>query len=287
MNCNDIGIKVTKQEFVDFLNSVQGGQFFCIKGYVNAEGEKSNQILRFGIKYGNLKDRDIKLLESVLAGQHSFDLDVKHQVWVPNDVVCNVMADEPATGLVWAKMTRHASDNPAIKIETEGFVNLMDTEIFGNRKSASRTMVTLSYSLSSNHPLVIAAIGGADLQGTILQGLINPRQTFVEYEKEAKSCYSLEKEGQPDKWYLRDILVVHKDVLVRGDYKVSASLPINAIKEGIRSKILLTGKYRQFILTDGQFDSITIEGQAVLCDGIDEQFFFALPEHVAQYALAE
>jgi hypothetical protein len=59
-------------------------------------------------------------------------------------------------------------------------------------------------------------------------------------------------------------------------------LPINAVKKAIQSQWLLTGKYRQFVLTDGQFEAITIEGQAVLVDGINEDFYFALPETVKE-----
>jgi hypothetical protein len=48
----------------------------------------------------------------------------------------------------------------------------------------------------------------------------------------------------------------------------------------------LTGKYREFVLTDGQYESITIEGQAILCDGVEESFYFALPETVRETAEA-
>jgi len=285
MQCNEIGTKVTKQEFVNFLNSVRGGQFFHVQGYTNAEGEKADHWLRFGIKYDNLKRRDVTLLQDALAGTKAFEVKVTHGAWVPNDLLSDqtMFASYPSSGLVWAKVARTVVDQTSgasIKVESEGMVDLLDVVKFGNRKSADRTAVTLSYTLASTHPLVISAIGASDLQGTVLQGLINPVQKGAEYDKEAQSCYSLEKEGCPDRWYLRDILAVQKVVRVKGNYKFSASFPINAVKDAIRSKVLLTGKYRQFILTDGQFESITIEGQAILVDGIDEELYFALPDYV-------
>jgi hypothetical protein len=80
---------------------------------------------------------------------------------------------------------------------------------------------------------------------------------------------------------------VYKIVRVQGNYPFSASSPAVAIKNAIAKKELLTNKYRQFILTDGQFESITIEGQAVLVDGITEDFFMALPEHVKEAETVE
>lgn len=289
MKCSEIGSKFTRQDFVDYLNSVRGGQFFHLRGYVNSKQEKADYWLRFGIKYGNLKDRDIQFLRAVRRGEKSFnDLNVTHGVWVPDGMVdADAMFLTDTTdcpNAVWAKVTRTVPLVDAelvgatIEIETEGFVNLMDVVKFGNRKAAGRTPVTLSYTLSSTHPLVVAAIGDEDLQDTVLQGLVHPRETGADFVKEAKSCYSLEKEGMPAKWYLRDVLIVAKVVRVKG--KFSASLPLSAVKDAIRSDILRTGKYRQFVLTDGQFEAITIEGVCIMCDGIDEEFYVALPEDV-------
>lgn len=290
MRCDEIGTKQTKQEFVDFLNSIKGGQFFHIRGYVNSEGEKADHWLRFGIKYPNLKIRDIGFLQDVLAGDRSFKVKVTHGVWVRDELLTmdKLFSDTESSGesKTWAtvKFSSKTVDGNIRTIELTGCMNLLDVVTFGNRKAAGKTQVTLSYELSSTHPLVIAAIGASDLQGTILQGLVNPHESNVEYDAQAKSCYSLEQAGMPARWYFRDVLSVAKVVRVQGNYEFKASLPINAVKKAITSQFLLTGKYRQFILTDGQFESITIEGQAIMVDGVEEEFYFALPSDVREAA---
>lgn len=294
MRCDEIGVQVSRQEFVDFLNSVQGGQFFSIKGYTNAEGEKSDYILRYGIKYGNLVARDVQVLRDVLAGKIRSPLKVKHGLWVQpaslqtmflSPAVIATLPDHKRAELVEMTISRDFTDVASgrkIPIETTGTVDPMDVFTLSNRKGQGKIPVTASYVIPQHHPLVVAAIGAEDLQGTLLQGLLNPREGGAEYNKEARSCYS--KEGEENRWYIRDVLVVSKEVRVKGDYPFTASFPINAVKQAISKQWLLTGNYRQFILTDGQFESITIEGQAILCDGIDEQFFFALPEIVKEEA---
>ena len=68
MKNSEIGVTTTKQEFVDYLNSVRGGQFFIIKGYTNSQNEgSSDHILRFGIKYDNIKNRDISFVKTAIA----------------------------------------------------------------------------------------------------------------------------------------------------------------------------------------------------------------------------
>lgn len=297
MRCNQIGVEVSREEFVSFLNSVQPGQFFSVKGYVNSNGEKSDQILRFGIKYGNIKARDVRFLQNVLA-QDSCSPDhlrVNHGVWIEAErlsSIClsaeNIAALPQAERAVLVDMTvqyQTKVGDAMITVSQQGTVNPMDTEVFSNRKSKTRIAATVSYRIPCNHPLVVAAIGAADLQGTLLQGLLAPREASTEYDKEGQSAYS--KADEPNRWYIRDVLAVSKTVRVVGDYPFSATLPINGIKSAIQSSWLLTGKYRQFVLTDGQFESITIDGQAILCDGVDEQFYFALPEAVKEAVAAE
>lgn len=298
MRCEDIGVNVSKAKFAEFLDSVQPGQFFSVKGYENANEEVADHILRFGIKYGNLKARDIRVLNEVLAGARQ-TFTVVHGVWVPDEFLQgaapSILLDadrvrdmgEEANDIVTATIRYEVKVGEAtLRVAKTGPVNIMDVTRFTNRKAAGRTQCTISYRLDSTHPLAIAAIGGADLQGTLLQSLIAPVQKGADYDKEAQSAYSLNKEGRTV-WYIRDVLRVHKNVRKPGEYPFKASMPINAIKEAISNALLLTAKYRQFILTAGQFESITIEGQAVLCDGVEEEFYFALPQHVAEAVRAE
>jgi hypothetical protein len=286
MRCDDIGVNVSRDQFVEFLNGVQPGQFFHIRGYVNDQGEKADHILRFGIKYGNLKERDAALLRDILAGNRQEVFGVVHGSWIPAERLDSLLmtADQiAALPEVRRKELVQATiryESQSVRVQKVGIIDPMDVFTFSNRKSKDKVQATVSYRLSSAHPLVIAAIGDPDYPGSLLQSLEAPREAHTEYDKEARSCYSMTKEGQPERWYIRDVLRVYKTVRVPGDYKFAATIPLNATKEAISKALLLTAKYRQFVLTDGQFESITIEGQAVLVDGINEEFYFALPEAV-------
>ena len=107
----------------------------------------------------------------------------------------------------------------------------------------------------------------------VLHGLENPAPARASYDKKAKGLYENESDGRI---HVRDALKVHKVVREEGDYGQKASKPEVAIKDAVR-RTLRTGRYRQFIF-DGRFESITISGQAILVDGIDESMYFALPE---------
>lgn len=277
MNYSDIGATVTREQFCDFLNSVQGGQYFHVKGYINAEGEKSDHILRFGIKYGALKVRDVNTLNAVQTGKKTFSVHVTHGVWIPEGslTLTSLVPQGQALHAVNGKLTfDKVVDGVTVKAEFKGSFDLSDETTFSSRKAKGKVPCVLSYDVESSHPLAIQAVASA------MTSLVAPRPAAVEYDKEAKSCYSLDTAEGIHRWYLRDVLAVSKIVRVKGDYAFSASAPHVAIKGAIQKELLLTAKYRQFILTDGQFDSITIEGQAVLVDGITEDFFMALPEHL-------
>jgi hypothetical protein len=288
VKCSDIGAKVSKQDFLDYLNSVKGGQFFSVRGYVDSEGKVSDRILRFGVTYANLKARDIKTLNKVIAGTKSFTIKLKHNVWVPNELLeFNKMFDCDGEHDSWIKVNYEMKvGGRNLHVNITGMMTLLDTLKFSSRKSSNKTQVTLEYSLGSNHPLVLAAIGSEQLFGTLLGGLNREgggRQATdhtAKYIKEAKSCYSSEVDGVTN-WYLRDVLHVSKTNLNPQDEPIPTSTPLNAVKEAIRNQFLLTGQYRQFILAEGKFQSITIEGQSVLLD--DEKFYFALPEDVKEF----
>jgi hypothetical protein len=282
MNYDDIGTNITRTQFCDYLNSVKGGQFFHVRGYVNAEGEKSDHFLRFGIKYGSLKNRDIQHVNDALNGKTKFSVKVIHGVWIPQNMLnLEAMESMDMNAVPCTASFMQTINGTAVKIELSGRFALDNDKIFTSHKAKDRIQVTLSYNVESTSEYAKIALQ------SLMQSLVAPRPAAVEYDKEAKSCYSYEKEGETSKWYLRDVLAVYKTVRVQGNYPFSASSPAVAIKKAIAKKELLTNKYRQFILTDGQFESITIEGQAVLVDGITEDFFMALPEHVKEAETVE
>jgi len=286
MNASDIGANVSKTEFVNFLNSVKGGQFFHVSGYQNQSNEVSNHILRFGIKYESIKAKDEKFIrEALRENSNPLTVKVTHGVWVEESKLSMpVMESTSPLGGIGIPCTAKFNtilDGKTCPVSLSGIFD-PSNEIFMNRKSKSRVPVTLSYTVAKGHPLFTNALN------ELLQSNVTPRPTFVEYDKEGKSCYSYDKEdGSPVKWYLRDVLTVKKTVITKGDYAFKATGASVAIREAIAREFLLTSKYRQFILTEGKFNSITIEGQAVMVDGVDEAFYMALPEHVKEAAEVE
>lgn len=291
MRCDEIGVRINRNVLTDFLNGARPGQFFHVRGYVDADGEKSDYFLRFGIKYANLKARDVGFLYAVLAGEKTFEVHVQHNVWIPKTLLATEKLFAPGgrpEDLIHVQVTHDVPlvgaelTNAVMRVTKDGYSDLLDVVKWSNRKGGDKVKAAVSYTLPSTHPLVISAIGEHDLQGTLLKGLLAPRQDAVApYEREGQSAYSLEKDGAT-RWYLRDVLEVSKVIREEGVHPFEASLPLVAVKNAIRFQHLLTGKYRQFILTDGQFEAVTIEGQSILCDGINEEFYFALPETVRQ-----
>ena len=292
MRCDEIGVGVTRDEFVNFLNGVGSGQYFFIKKYRNDHNEVANHILRFGVSYPNIKARDIRLVKSVLAGDKPLTIKVTHGVWVPPEKLTQFDPEAHAEGkdLVWAtiKYDHVLSSGTTVGVSRTGHVDLLDVETFSNRKGKkdeARIQATISYALPSDHPLVVAALGGEDLIGTVLQGLCNPAPVEQGYEKEGKSSYSKVDADGVECWYLRDILRISKTVVEQGDYPFKASLPINATKDAFRSQFLLTGRYGSFKLKQGAFESINIDGQVVMLgEDADESVYLALPETVKEFA---
>lgn len=286
MNASDIGVKVSKQDFVNFLNSVQGGQFFRIQSYKNQQEEVSDHVLRFGIKYENIKNKDIAFIKEAMRPESDpLSVNVTYGVWVDgNNLSLSIMENTSQLGNmgVPCKATYTTILNGTEFTATVSGIFDPLNPIFTNRQAKGRIPVTLSYMVVKGHPLFTEAIEQS------LQSLVAPRETFVEYDKEGKSCYSYDKEdGSPVKWYMRDVLEVKKTVLVKGNYSFKASSAPVAIREAFARKFLLTSKYRQFILTEGNFQSITIEGQAIMVDGLDEAFYLALPEHIKEAVQVE
>jgi hypothetical protein len=299
MNCSDIGVNVSKEQFAEFLNSVKGGQFFHIRGYaaqddqgkVSHESEVSDYWARWGIKYENYKARDIAFLRAVLAGDKSLTVNVKHGVWVPEEFMTmdKMFSPSGTTNDVFATAVFHRQltpDSKPAKMVFTGMMDLLDTVRLSNRGSKTKMQVTLSYDLPSTHPLVEAAIGDADLQGTLLHSLMNQTPVSTDYEKQAGSFFSLDRADGKTMWYIRDVAVVNRVVRVSGVHKFKASWPVNAIKDAINNQFLVRSKYRTFILNEGNFVDINIGGQAILVDGLEESVWFALPKDV-KAAVAE
>lgn len=308
MRCDQIGVEKTKDQFTEFLNGVHPGQFFHIKRYKaqNDDGvvsddpdslsEVSDYFCRFGIKYDNFRRRDAAVLRSILSGERREIFGVVQgsqilaerlpSILMRPDQIAALSEDKRAELVDVTISYDMPVGDASVAVKKVGIVNLMDVFTFGNRKSKDRIPVTISYRLSSDHPLVVAAIGAPDQEDTLLQGIENPRPSHTDYTNEARSCFSREKDGVV-KWYIRDVAVVSRIVIRQGVHKFKAKSPLVAVKDTIEEAVLLRSKYRQFILNEGNFSSITIEGQAILVDGISEGVYFALPELIKEMAEVE
>jgi len=146
-----------------------------------------------------------------------------------------------------------------------------------NRKAADRSPMTITLTLDMTDARLRAAVAH------VREHLLHPDEATVQYDKAAKGAYSL---GEGHKtFYIRDCLRVHKVVHKRGDYPFKASSQDVAIRDAVRGD-LRVGRYRQFVM-DGRWDSMTVGGQSILVDGIEERYFIAAPEQVKAVAAVE
>ena len=233
--------EVTKEEVGAFCSDCVSGRFAAVKGYTAETGEVADFVLQFGCYYGNLLEEDAVFLKDIVAGKYTGAIDVKHGVYVEGALAASstgvaVSVDGAATMILDLK-------DPRIK----------------NRDAKGRTAHVLSYSLAGNDPLVIAAASA------LLKGIESPKDTGAEYQKEGKGVYSLDRADGESHWYIRDGLIVSKSIIQEGEKKFSASLPETAIKNSVR-KLLKSGRYRTFNLTEGNFRSVKIEGAELIYD---------------------
>jgi hypothetical protein len=283
-----IGVQIKHPKFIAFLNSVKGGQYFCIKAYVNSFGEVSDHILRWGIDYQRLKNRDLDFIRKLVTEEKSVTTYISHNVWVPTAKLPSkeLFQDQSTDEDVYMDVTyEKILAGKKVTVKKDGYVNPLNIEIFSNKKAEDKTLVHLDYSLPSTHPLVISAIGADDLEGTIIQGIVNPRDSVEPkkkkvYEKEGKSFYLRKDDDGVNCWYLRDILRVSKKVIEKGAYPISTSTPLAAVKNAFRAQHMITGRYGEFKLRHGCFDSISIDGQIVTSGNTDEVVCFAISEEM-------
>lgn len=233
--------EITKEEVADFCTGCTSGRFVAVKGYTSATKEVADFYLQFGCYYGNLLEEDATFLKGIIAGNGNGYLAVKHGIWIegeldvsPSGIPVSINGDSPILIDL---------GNPKLK----------------NREAKGRTAAVLAYTLPMNSAEVIAAAT------TLLKGIESPKDTGADYSKEGKGIYSLDRSDGESHWYLRDGLIVSKTVIQEGEKKFSSSLPETAIKNAVR-KLLKSGRYRTFNLTEGNFRSVKIEGAELVYD---------------------
>jgi len=233
--------EITKEEVGAFCSDCTSGRFVAVKGYTSATKEVADFYLQFGCYYGNLLEEDATFLKGIVAGNGNGSIAVKHGIWIEGEL------DVSPSGIPVS-----INGNAPVLID-------LGNPKLKNREAKGRVAAILSYILPMNSGEVIAAAAA------LLKGIENPKDTGADYHKEGKGVYSLDRSDGNNHWYLRDGLIVSKKVIQEGEKKFSASLPETAIKNAVR-KLLKSGRYRTFNLTEGNFRSIKIEGAELIYD---------------------
>ena len=233
--------EITKEEVADFCTGCTSGRFVAVKGYTSATKEVADFYLQFGCYYGNLLEEDSKLLKGIIAGNGNGSIAVKHGIWIEGEL------DASPSGIPVS-----INGNAPVLID-------LGNPKLKNREAKGRVSAILSYALPMNSNEIITAAAA------LLKGIENPKDIGAAYGKEGKGIYSLDRQDGENHWYLRDGLIVSKTVIQEGERKFSASLPETAIKDAVR-RLLKSGRYRTFNLTEGNFRSVKIEGAELIYD---------------------
>jgi len=308
IDARQVGIGVDLQQVQNLLDETRSGSFVCIQGYVSKESEKDatdngtgevdasklevvDHWVQHGVDYGRVKERSEAIVRAMIEGEGE-GVHVVHGFWIEPETLSKLASAEKAASL-------SVSDNPvSVKVKVaaalDGWGGTLDKtfplaardfDLFVGRKSKSRIQGTVSYDLPSGHPLLVAAAEAA------LEGILAPKPVDQGYEKYAKGGYYRGTDGEIQ-LYLRDCLRVHRVVRKEGEHRFKASAPKTAIRAAVE-RLTPKGRYRAMAfapLAEGTADalgrenrerwtSITMGGQSILMDGVDESLYFALPEH--------
>lgn len=116
------------------------------------------------------------------------------------------------------------------------------------------------------NPVVVTELvksGDPDLQeafAKVRKSLTDPQPVYKEYSKLGNGVY----EDETGTLYIRDLRLVQKSILVKGDYPFKASSKINSLVAAIK-KDMPVGKYRM-VRMDGDFESIALGGEKLMED---------------------
>lgn len=105
--------------------------------------------------------------------------------------------------------------------------------------------------------------GDADLLeafAKIRKSLTAPAPAHKEYEKLGNGVY----QDESGVLYIRDLRLVQKTVVVKGDYPFTATSKVNAIADALK-KDMPVGKYRM-VRMDGEFESVSLGGETLMAN---------------------
>ena len=143
-------------------------------------------------------------------------------------------------------------DIKSVHVKCQTWKNLDGT--FTNRKAKDRTLVTYEQDYDWN------SFPFQDACKTILNGLENPKKVETPFAKEATGLYSIDG----DALYIRECLVINKQVVQYGTRPVSATEPFIALKNEIKEQ-LPVGNYRTFKLS-GKWEKVVINHSEIVSE---------------------
>ena len=258
LHYGDVGVSVVMEDLQALMDRQRSGTIFCIREYVDKQLVTANHWLQHDINYGRVRQKSIDMLRGMI--ENGIDpLTVKSGTRLDCNGNMHTMPGKD--------VKLDADNNPVIDPET------------GKPLKIARTNTPMVLELDGTDQRV------KDAADTLLYELEHPKPPRKVYNSTGKGGATAEVDGEIC-FYIRDCLTVGRQH-VEGEYKFNASSPAIAIKDALR-KTLPVGRYRQFKLTYkqdgrsyeyGDWGCITMGGQAVLCDGVENKIFFALPEH--------
>ena len=143
----------------------------------------------------------------------------------------------------------------------------------GRKSKAYSCFETVTESYSKKDQIVQEAIDA------IRKSLTNPAPVSKEYESIGNGVYR----DESGKIYVRDLRLVNKNVVQKGEYKQKATSAKVAIQDGIK-KNMPVGKYRMFNL-DGDWEKISLGGVEIAqSEGMKGEVAIEALKEVAEFA---
>ena len=259
-NVQDVGVKVSAEELIGFLNDQRSGGFAFIKGYTKRDKpqpdgtpgeiiEVADYYFKAACSYPNIVKRSIEMLDKRIIEAKIVEegITVSRGVWV---------------------------DFAGLHHTVKG----KDKDKNGVMIQRVHMPITKTYSMDNpdDKRLIDEAIH------SVLFNLVNPKKKEQGFTPVAKGTFVKEGEA-PHVVYFRDLMLVKKITTMKVEKEdKTASAELSAMKDAIL-ELLPYGKHRCFKL-DNNFDYISIEGQALLqgsgTDGWD--MLLALKEDVKE-----
>lgn len=280
----DLGVKQTRDEAVDFFNSLTPGSFIFIKRYCDQHGRVTDRLVRFGIVYPNVKAASLRLVEAAL-GLESADI-ASVVVHRHADIGGGVLADTARTYAVnrdlWPYAIRSLRGFP-MSSDVRKRVVERDGEKFSVAEVVEGALADLHPGIPRTE--VHDTVFFAEAMLGVREGIVNPQQRQSNYTAEGRSLYSHADELNLT---IRDVLSVGCELsrdesgapICEGHYpeRQKEQNEVSAIKDAIKG-MLPIGNYREFKLKWSSFESISAGGQTVMMEcGIPTAIYIGMPE---------